>query len=354
MLGRLQDRRAWLAVSGSGKPCSPAVRRRGHRGESCDDGNTVSDDGCSATCKLEIGYKCTGSSGQKSVCTHTVCGDGNVEGAEGCDDGNTVPFDGCSEDCQIEPNCSGTSGCTSKCGDGIVLNEACDDGNQANGDGCSKTCQVEPGWTCTQPTLGNTMQVPVIYRDFRFYNPRISRADQRFIRSLPGMVNATLDADGKPVYSGIANAHVASVASFAEWYRDTTGVNHPTASKMTLWNDGKGNYVNRYGANGEQWNITNIAYYCGNVGREKTDAAGNPIPCTSIDPNPTQCDTMIAAGGHCSPAPRATVPTRATIIISKVDGNPLFFPVDGRYFHSRLGFNLQPFHPTTMLRHLAL
>jgi len=75
------------------------------------------------------------------------------------------------------------------------------------------------------------------------------------------------------VYSGIANAHVASVASFAEWYRDTTGVNHPTASKMTLWNDGKGNYVNRYGANGEQWNITNIAYYCGNVGREKTDAA---------------------------------------------------------------------------------
>ena len=317
-----------------GKPCSPACGDGVvTAGESCDDGNTVSDDGCSATCKLEIGYKCTGSSGQKSVCTHTVCGDGNVEGAEGCDDGNTVPFDGCSEDCQIEPNCSGTSGCTSKCGDGIVLNEACDDGNQANGDGCSKTCQVEPGWTCTQPTLGNTMQVPVIYRDFRFYNPTdFQSGTSGSYAPLPGMVNATLDADGKPVYSGIANAHVASVASFAEWYRDTTGVNHPTASKMTLWNDGKGNYVNRYGANGEQWNITNIAYYCGNVGREKTDAAGNPIPCTSIDPNPTQCDTMIAAGGTLLTCTQSNGSYAATIIISKVDGNPLFFPVDGDTF----------------------
>jgi len=155
MLGRLQDRRAWLAVSGSRQALQSGLwRRRGHRGRELrrrQHGQRRRLLGhLQAGNRLQVHRQL----GSKELCTHTVCGDGNVEGAEGCDDGNTVPFDGCSEDCQIEPNCSGTSGCTSKCGDGIVLNEACDDGNQANGDGCSKTCQVEPGWTCTQPTLG--------------------------------------------------------------------------------------------------------------------------------------------------------------------------------------------------------
>jgi fibro-slime domain-containing protein len=329
-----------------GKPCNPACGDGViTAGEICDDGNTNSGDGCSATCRLELGYKCTGSKGEKSVCTHTVCGDGKVEGAEGCDDGNTVPFDGCSEDCQNEPDCSGTSGCTSTCGDGIVLNEACDDGNQADGDGCSKTCQVEPGWICTQPPLGNSMLVPVIYRDFRFHNPTdFESGTSGSYAPLPGMVNLTLDKDGKPVYSGIGgNAHVASVDSFAEWYRDTAGVNHSTASKMTLWNDGKGNYVNRYGANGEQWNTTAIAYYCGTVGREKTDAAGNAIPCTSIDPNPTECDTMVAAGGTLLTCTKGPNGYSATIIVSKADGNPLFFPVDGDTFTP-----LSEFQPATI------
>ncbi len=314
-----------------GKPCTPKCGDGIVSGtEACDDGNTTSGDGCSATCKLEIGFKC---SGTPSKCSPTVCGDGKKEGGEGCDDGNTVPFDGCSEDCQIEPDCSGTSGCTSQCGDGIVLGEQCDDGNAAGGDGCSGACQIEPGWTCTQPPLGNTMKVPVIYRDFRYQNPTdFESGALGSYAPFPGMVQATLDAYGKPVYSGIANAHVASVASFAEWYKDTTGVNHATPSKMTLWNDGKGNYVNRYGADGAQWNTTKIAYYCGTVGREKTDAAGNPIPCTSIDPNPTECDTLVAAGGTlltCTTGPNGY---SATIIVSKADGNPLFFPVDDDLF----------------------
>jgi len=41
--------------------------------ELCDDGNNVAGDGCSPTCKVEIGFKCSGS---PSVCTHTTCGDG--------------------------------------------------------------------------------------------------------------------------------------------------------------------------------------------------------------------------------------------------------------------------------------
>ncbi|MGB8298070.1 MAG: DUF4215 domain-containing protein, partial [Polyangia bacterium] len=93
-----------------GKPCNPACGDGViTAGETCDDGNTVSGDGCSANCKLEMGFKCTGSSGQKSVCTPTVCGDGKVEGSEGCDDGNTLPNDGCSPTCHAEPKCSSST-----------------------------------------------------------------------------------------------------------------------------------------------------------------------------------------------------------------------------------------------------
>jgi fibro-slime domain-containing protein len=306
--------------------------------EQCDDGNKVDGDGCSSMCKIEIGYKCDGS---PSVCTHTTCGDGKKEGAEGCDDGNSMPFDGCSSDCQNEPVCKGTDPCTSRCGDGIVMgSEECDDGNNTDGDGCSSSCKIETGFKCTQAPLGDTMLVPVIYRDFKFskdvpppgndFENGVSGSYAPF----PGIVKATLDpTSGKPMYSGIGgNAHILSADSFSTWYQNTAGVNDPTASKMTLWNDGKGNYVNRYGANGEQWNTTATAYYCGNVGREKTDAAGNPIPCTSIDSNPTQCDTMVAAGGTLLTCSKSNGSYTATIIVSKADGNPLFFPVDGDTF----------------------
>ncbi len=281
-----------------------------------------------------------------------ICGDGLVVPPETCDDGNTVPFDGCSEDCQIEPDCSGTSGCTSKCGDGIVLNEQCDDGNVASGDGCSSTCQIESGWTCTQPDLGDKMLVPVIYRDFKFSkdapNPGndFENGVSGSYAPLTGMVNATLNASGKPVYLGIGgNAHVLSADSFSTWYVSTPGVNHPTASKMALWNDGMGNYVNRYGANGEQWYTTAPANWCGTVGNEILDASGNPVPCTSkyqeqaVDGGTTggqtDCQKMEAQGytqlpGSCKADSGGTY--KALYIVGKADGNPLFFPVDGDNF----------------------
>ncbi len=51
--------------------------------ETCDDGNTLSEDGCSATCLVE------------------VCGDGLLQTVEECDDGNTVDGDGCSALCEV-------------------------------------------------------------------------------------------------------------------------------------------------------------------------------------------------------------------------------------------------------------
>ncbi len=303
--------------------------------ELCDDGNTVAGDGCSPTCKVEIGFKCSGS---PSVCTHTTCGDGKIEGAEGCDqgNGNAMPFDGCSADCQNEPDCSGGS-CTSKCGDGIVLTEECDDGNNVDGDGCSKDCKIEQGFTCTQPSIGEKMLVPVVYRDFRYQNPKDFQAGVtgQTVAS-PGMVSKDLDKDGKPVYTGVTGGaiHVESTATFAEWYRDTAGVNHATASKLALYNNGKGAYVNRYGPNGEQWNTTEIAYYCGNVGQEKLDANGQPIPCTSKyqDTSSTNCTEKLAKGEEMLKCYISNGSYSATFIVEKVDGNPLFFPVDDDNF----------------------
>jgi cysteine-rich repeat protein len=118
-------------------------------GEACDDDNTVSCDGCSASCQLE------------GSCGDTVL---DVE-CEGCDDGNTSSCDGCSATCEVEGFCGDTfidptceacddgniyscDGCSGSCqvegfcGDGTVdpVCEECDDGNTVNGDGCESDC----------------------------------------------------------------------------------------------------------------------------------------------------------------------------------------------------------------------
>ncbi|MBZ0122030.1 MAG: DUF4215 domain-containing protein, partial [Sandaracinaceae bacterium] len=52
----------------------------------CDDGNTASGDGCSASCRTEV----------------SACGDGALGPGESCDDGNTADGDGCSARCAHE------------------------------------------------------------------------------------------------------------------------------------------------------------------------------------------------------------------------------------------------------------
>ncbi|MBN1654835.1 MAG: DUF4215 domain-containing protein [Deltaproteobacteria bacterium] len=297
--------------------------------ELCDDGNTEGGDGCSETCKVELGFKCEGS---PSECSPTTCGDKKIEGAESCDDGNSMPFDGCSAYCQNEPRCT-EDGCESECGDGIVVNEACDDGNNVDGDGCSAKCEIEAGFTCVQPDLGETMTVPIVLRDFRYGKPTdfqpsaIGRTE-----ALTGMVESRLDKDGKPVYTGISNSFVTSKESFSKWYRDEKGTNSTTVSRLVLWNNGEGIYVNRLGANGERYEKTKPAYYCGNVGAERTDGSGAPIPCTSMYTNDTDCDKAIAAGLEVRDCVIENGNYRATIVVERIDGNPLFFPVDGDSF----------------------
>jgi cysteine-rich repeat protein len=104
--------------------------------ETCDDGNTLSGDGCRGDCrKVEH------------------CPDGTVDAQEECDDGNTVTGDGCRPDCTVEV-----------CGDlQRDPGEACDDGNHLSGDGCRPDCLgletcgdhlLDPGEACDD---GNTV-----------------------------------------------------------------------------------------------------------------------------------------------------------------------------------------------------
>jgi fibro-slime domain-containing protein len=287
--------------------------------EGCDDGNNTAGDGCDPKCRTEIGFKCSGS---PSACTKTTCGDGIVEGAESCDDKNTTPFDGCSANCQAEPACNGGP-CTTKCGDGIVFGgEECDDGNLRDGDGCSKNCTVESGYkcdnnagACVKVNGKCTMPIPAAFRDTdQKVNPDFQPGyDNQGV--IAGLVSPTLDAEGKPVWSGNTNGYIHSATTFGQWYRNTPGVNALLNGKIVLWDNGAGGFVNRWkDATGEQW----VSY------------GANPI---------NWCDNSSCAAPGCAvTAPRVCLQpctpwgnnnSACTATPTAYDGNPLFFPVDG-------------------------
>ncbi|MFC1641901.1 DUF4215 domain-containing protein [Myxococcota bacterium] len=292
--------------------------------ELCDDGNSQAGDGCSGTCKVEVGHKCEGS---PSVCTPTVCGDGVQEGAESCEDDDGLPFDGCSIDCQVEPDCS-AGACASECGDGLVLGEECDDGNHVDGDGCSADCRQEVGYVCVVPQPSGHMDVPAIFRDFRADHPDFEPIAPGRHAPVLGMVENRLDASGKPAYVAVDNSLVTSSQTFAEWYRDVPGTNSTTVTTFTLWDAGDGRFVNRWGANGEQWLALSgeSEHWCGNVG-EEVDGE----PCTSIH-GAQYCDQHRDEIYRCEQRNGAHW---GIFIEAEHDGNPVFFPVDHDSFSPR-------------------
>jgi cysteine-rich repeat protein len=122
--------------------------------ETCDDANLIDEDGCSGSfCREEVGYSCLG---QPSVCVAN-CGNGNLDDDEECDDGDLDDGDGCDAVCGGEPgwSCGGEpSVCVLSCGNGAIEGaETCDDGNIVARDGCSASCRNESGWYCGTPGL---------------------------------------------------------------------------------------------------------------------------------------------------------------------------------------------------------
>ena len=91
--------------------------------------------------------------GSGLVYLETLCGNGILEFGEFCDDGNTLSGDGCSSICTIvpvvepptpAPGPGGGYGPGPACGNGVRQGmEQCDDGNNQNGDGCSSICRLE-------------------------------------------------------------------------------------------------------------------------------------------------------------------------------------------------------------------
>lgn len=84
------------------------------------------------------------------------CGSGIVDGSEECDDGNQISEDGCSSECITE-----------FCGDGIVqagLGELCDDGNQETGDACEPGCMVLPEPDTTLFRLAGVLVLGLMHR----------------------------------------------------------------------------------------------------------------------------------------------------------------------------------------------
>jgi len=82
--------------------------------------------------------------------TPVVCGDNDVGLGEQCDDGNTASGDGCSATCQREAICGNST---------LDAGEQCDDGNTANADGCSSTCQLEGSVSEVEPNEDGTPSV---------------------------------------------------------------------------------------------------------------------------------------------------------------------------------------------------
>jgi fibro-slime domain-containing protein len=131
-------------------------------GEQCDDGNDVSDDGCTATCMRDPDYACPVPG---EPCISTVsCGDAKISGPETCDDGDDDAADGCDADCKVEPGYTcpipGLACRAAQCGDGIVAgDEECD--FTASVVGCT-SCRIDGGFdcgstSCTVTVCGNTL-----------------------------------------------------------------------------------------------------------------------------------------------------------------------------------------------------
>jgi len=188
----------------------------------------------------------------------------------------------------------------------------------------------------SSPPLADTMLVPVVYRDFKFsrdvpddFELGVTGSTSPF----QGMVNSALDANGKPAYSGIGgNAHVTSAASFAEWLSRHGRDKPRNPDHYDALNNGQGAYVNRYGANGEQWLTTETAYFRGTWERNCW-IEWHSHPCTSEYANePMTCSKKVAAGEtnaqvlHCQRLLQCHV--------HRIQGRrqPLFFPVDGDTF----------------------
>ena len=103
------------------------------KNETCDDGNSVSGDGCDSGCRVQTGWQCDYASVPDMLFDNAT----NQYHTWNPETGEALLGD---HTCWLMP----------ACGDGVKnrVEDDCDDGNTADGDGCSSQCLIEPGWHC--------------------------------------------------------------------------------------------------------------------------------------------------------------------------------------------------------------
>ena len=162
--------------------------------EGWDDSNSSSGDGCSSSCAVENGYKCSGGS-LYSADTWTKCAKG------------------------FYTNFSDTTQCITKWGDGIrVGSEKCDDGNLVDGEGWSSQWIIEDGYVWVGGEFGVTdvwIQCDMGYDP----NPDFSVC-----------VGATVPLDAKPAAVASVVAAMAGVAANVLLATFTSGSSGSTSS----------------------------------------------------------------------------------------------------------------------------
>lgn len=254
---------------------------------------------------------------------------GSASGGESGTNGGSSGVGGATNGGTSGKGGTGGSGGTTggECGDGVVGgSEACDDGNRANSDGCSSSCTLDSGFVCTEKrcgTTGCTLRLPAVFRDFVAAGATGGHAD--FANAVgmgnivPGLVQANLDAEGKPVFTGLTGGFIQSTASFSQWYRDSSFSTKVVSSLLMFQDANDTSFYVRSNDRGDRIKGYPFA----------ANATGDVQFC-----HPTSCaDPACAVTGErecsypCAPFPGTDYACTATA--RYYDGDPLFFPIDG-------------------------
>jgi fibro-slime domain-containing protein len=96
------------------------------------------------------------------------------------------------------------------------------------------------------PAAAASVTLSGTVRDFQRSHPDMQRAVDGL---RPGLIETTLDADGKPVLIGSPGGSFTDQANFSQWYRDVPGVNQSVGFDVTLDETAPGSGVFGFSSN---------------------------------------------------------------------------------------------------------
>ncbi len=98
-------------------------------------------------------------------------------------------------------------------------------------------------WLAAAPVRAASITLSTTVRDF---TPGTNADFERYGGDDRGIVQTTLGADGKPIYSGGSHPTITSATTFNQWYNNTASVNIAIASSITLNETAPGSGIYQY------------------------------------------------------------------------------------------------------------